>query len=140
VSRVAAVAGNAAAAEVAAMDATGLLLFLGRTFIQLIGEEVITILPLLAALWFCVQRLNLSRRAGLVVAVLVSTLLFGALHLPTYDWNLVQCFVIIGSARLMLTLAYIVSRNLWVSAGAHIINDWSIFLITYAGNHLPIGS
>lgn len=50
-----------------------------------------------------------------------------------------QCFLVIGSARLVLTLAYVVSRNLWVSAAAHIANDWSLFLIAFAGSHLPAG-
>ena len=124
----------------AGMSGSGLALFLSQTFIQLLGEEVVTILPLLAVLWFCVQKLGLSRRAGLVVAVLLSTLWFGALHLPTYDWNLVQCFLVIGSARLVLTAAYLATRNLWVSFGAHLVNDWSIFLLSFAGSHLPIGS
>lgn len=37
-----------------------------------------------------------------------------------------QCIVVIGSARLVLTWAYIYTKNLWVSTGAHIINDWLI--------------
>lgn len=131
---------NPSANMLAGMDAGGLLIFLSQTFIQLLGEEVVTILPLLAVLWFCVQKLKLSRRVGLIVAVLVSTAWFGALHLSTYDWNLVQCFIVIGSARLVLTAAYLVTRNLWVSFGAHLLNDWSIFLLSFAGSHLPIGS
>ena len=35
-----------------------------------------------------------------------------------------QAIVVIGSARIALTLAFIRTKNLWVSAGAHIINDW----------------
>ena len=64
-----------------------------------------------------------SRRA-LVAAWVLSALLFALAHLPTYDWNLVQCVAIIGSARLVLTAAYIRTRNLWVSTGAHVLNDW----------------
>lgn len=118
------------------------IVFLVRTGIQLVGEEVMTILPLLAVLWFCVRKLNLSRRTGLVVAVIVSTLWFAAVHLPTYNWNLIQCFAGIGAARLVLTAAFLLTRNLWVSAGAHIVNDWTEFFlpIVLAGatGHLPI--
>jgi membrane protease YdiL (CAAX protease family) len=109
--------------------AVDLAAFAVRTFIQLVGEEILTILPLLAVLWFCVRKLNLSRRLGLIIAVIVSTLVFAALHLPTYNWNVIQCLGGIGTARLILTAAYLVTRNLWVSAGAHIVNDWTEFLL-----------
>jgi len=32
--------------------------------------------------------------------------------------------VVIGTARLVLTLPWILTKNIWVSTGAHIINDW----------------
>lgn len=119
-----------------------LVLFLMRTFIQLIGEELMTMLPLLAVLWFCVNRLALSRGLGLTIAVVVSTFWFAAVHLPTYDWNFAQCFGGIASARLVLTAAFLLTRNLWVSAGAHIVNDWSEFflpmLLGDLGTHVPI--
>jgi len=131
---------NPAVASLSGIGLAELVLFLARTFIQLVGEELTTILPLLAVLWLCVSRFGLSRRAGIIVAVIVSTLWFSALHLPTYGWNIVQCLGIIGTARIVLTLSYLVTRNLWVSAGAHIINDWSLFLGAYALGHAPIGA
>ena len=131
---------NASVADLAVGGPLDLIIFLGCTFIQLIGEELITILPLLAVMWLCVARLGLSRRRALVIAFVVSTLLFAALHLPTYDWNFVQCFGTIGTARVVLTLAYVVTRNLWVSATAHVANDWSLFLMSFIGGHLPMGT
>jgi hypothetical protein len=65
-------------------------------------------------------------------------LVFGALHLPTYDWNLVQCIVIIGTARMVLTLAYIVTKNIWVSTGAHVINDWLLLGMALLGAGLAV--
>ncbi|KFL28453.1 hypothetical protein JP75_24655 [Devosia riboflavina] len=130
---------NAAVAGLASYGPVDLLLFLARTFVQLIGEEAVSILPLLAVLWLCVSKFGLSRRAGLVIAVVVSTLWFSAMHLPTYDWNVVQCLGIIGTARIILTLAYLATRNLWVSSIAHIVNDWTLFLTSFALGHLPVG-
>lgn len=130
---------NSAVVALDTFSTLDLLLFLARTFIQLIGEEVVTILPLLAVLWLCVSRFGLSRRVGLVIAVAVSTLWFAAMHLPTYNWNVMQCLGIIGSARIVLTLAYLVTRNLWVSSIAHIFNDWALFLTSFAIGHLPVG-
>lgn len=138
--RVMELAPNNSVADLATAGTAELLLFLPRTFIQLIGEELITILPLLAVLWLCVSRFGLSRRRALVIAVIASTLLFAALHLPTYGWNVVQCLGTIGTARLVLTLAYVLTRNLWVSVTAHVANDWSLFLMSFAGGHLPIGT
>lgn len=129
---------NPAGTAIEQASGAGLAIFLSRTFFQLVGEEVVTILPLLAVLWFCVQKLHLSKGIALAIAVLLSTAWFAAMHLPTYDWNYLQCFGIIGSARLVLTAAYLLTRNLWVSTGAHIINDWSIFVFTYAGAHIPV--
>ena len=121
-------------------DAAGLSVFLSRTFIQLLGEELVTILPLLAVMWFCVQKLKLPKTLSLVIAIAVSTACFSALHLSTYNWNFVQCLVVIGSARLVLTASYLVTRNLWVSFVAHLINDWSIFVFVFARSHVPIGT
>jgi membrane protease YdiL (CAAX protease family) len=41
-----------------------------------------------------------------------------------------QCLVVIGSARLMLTWAYVWTKNIWVSTGAHILNDWALMAFT----------
>jgi len=131
---------NPAAAGVAAAQAPEIALFMVRTAIQLVGEELMTILPLLAVLWLCVRKFGLSRRTGLIAGVIVSTLWFSAVHLPTYGWNFLQCFAGIGMARLVLTAAFLFTRNLWVSAGAHIVNDWTEFLLPtlLAGGHVPI--
>nr|WP_245341706.1 MULTISPECIES: CPBP family intramembrane glutamic endopeptidase [unclassified Rhizobium] len=122
------------------MSATQVSATLLVTGIQLVGEELFGILPFLAVLWLCVQRLHLSRRLGILIAVVVSSLLFGAAHLPTYDWHFAQSLIGIGFARLILTLAYIVTRNLWVSAGAHIINDWTGFVFVLEFGHVPINA
>ena len=73
--------------------------------------------------------MGLSRRGAILLAWVASALAFATAHLPTYDWNVVQCLVGIGAARLVLTLPYIMTKSLWVSAGAHIIYDWTLFAI-----------
>lgn len=110
------------------------------TIPQLIGEELFGILPFLAVLWLCVTIMGFSRRAGIWIALIISALIFGAAHLPTYDWHWGQALIGIGSARVFLTLGYIVTRNLWVSAGAHILNDWSGFLFAFAIGHAPVAT
>lgn len=108
-------------------DTAGRLLFFARTLPQLLGEEVMTILPFLALLTWLSRRGQGARRPALIGAWLLSALPFALAHLPTYDWNFAQCLLIIGSARLVLTLAYLWTRNLWASTLAHVLNDWAIF-------------
>jgi len=103
------------------------LLMFASMIPQLIGEELLTILPFLALLYLGVTRLGRTRRGTIIVAWVATAVLFGAVHLPTYDWNLVQCFVVIGVARIILTIPYLITKNLWVCAGAHILNDWLQF-------------
>jgi uncharacterized protein len=114
----------------------GLALFLGKTAVQLVGEEVLTIIPMLAMLHLLVVRARLSRATGVLVAWLGSAVMFGLLHLPTYNWDFAQCVLIIGTARLMLSLAYIKTKNLWVSSGAHILNDWFLIMINVLGSRI----
>lgn len=94
---------------------------------QLLGEELLTLLPFLALLWCLATCLKVQRRTAVVLAWILSTIPFALAHLPTYHWDLMQCLLIIGSARLVLSLGYLFSRNLWVSTGAHVINDWTLF-------------
>lgn len=124
---------NPAFAELKDASSYQLTLFYLRTFIQLIGEELFTILPFLALLWFFTRCLHWSRGPAICAAWILTAILFALIHLPTYHWNLLQCLVIIGSARLVLTLAYIKTKNLWVCSGAHIINDWTLFTLAILG-------
>ena len=103
------------------------ILFFANSVPQLIGEELITIIPFIAIMYFLTRKMNVGRTSAIIVAWLVTAVWFAAIHLPTYNWNILQCLVLIGGARLVLTLAYIKTKNIWVSAGAHIINDWATF-------------
>lgn len=105
------------------------LLFFVQSLPQLFGEELLTVLPFLAITSLCFKKFRLSRTQSVICAWLLSSLIFGLAHLPSYNWNWLQCIAVIGSARLILTLAYIRTKNIWVSTGAHIINDWTIFLL-----------
>lgn len=124
VKRFGTVASNQGIADAAGLEGVRLANFFAKTGVQLLGEELLTILPFLAILTLCHARLGLGRGAAVLVAWLLSAIVFGLLHLPTYNWNWVQCLVVIGSARLVLSWAYIWSKNIWVSTGAHVLNDW----------------
>lgn len=121
---------NAAIADAAQLGGAQLLNFFLKVALQLLGEELITILPFLAVLTICYAHAGVGRNASVIVAWLTSAAVFGLIHLPAYDWNFMQCLVVIGSARLTLTWAYVWSKNVWVSTGAHILNDWALIAST----------
>lgn len=123
-------AANPAIAGLASKTDAERVLFILKTAPSLLGEEVMTILPFLALLYLFAGHWNQSRKSAIIGAWLISSLLFGAAHFPTYNWDVLQCLLVIGSARLALTLAYIKTKNIWVSTGAHIINDWAFFGFT----------
>ena len=128
---------NPAFAAMATQTPVELLLFFLKTLPQLLGEELLTILPFLAMMTFLITHLHWSRKRAIVGAWLLVALLFGAAHLPTYEWNMVQAFAVIGSARLILLLPYIMTKNIWVSTGAHILNDWTLFIVALLGAIAP---
>lgn len=107
-----------------------LISFYAGTGIQLFGEEIFTILPFLAIMYLLYTKAHFSRNTSAILAWLITAAGFGAAHLPTYGWNFAQAFLIIGTARLVLTLAYIRTKNILVSTGAHILNDWVTFTVT----------
>lgn len=106
--------------------------FLGGTAPQLLGEELVTVLPLLALLTLFHRGLRLPRCAAVAAAWIGSALIFGALHLPTYQWHLGQALLVIGAARLVLTLPFLITKNVWSSFVAHLTHDWSLFAMVLA--------
>ncbi len=120
----------------AASDTTDQVVFFAKTIPQLFGEEVITILPFLALLQLFSRGLGIARKGTVLGAWLITAVVFGLIHLPTYNWNVLQCIMVIGSARLVLTLPWIMTKNIWVSTGAHIVNDWLLFLMSLLGASL----
>ena len=130
--------GNPAGGHLAANSATdtvlaggiwGVVGFYLGTFIQLFGEELVTILPFLAVLYWLHAKIKVSRKMAIILATIVTAISFGAMHLPTYGWNVVQAIVLIGIARIALTLAFIRTKNILVSFGAHVLNDWVTFTV-----------
>ncbi len=118
---------NPAAEAMTTLSPTEIIAFFGATLIQLPGEELLALIPFLAILAFCHGRLGMSRRLAVIFAWVGSSIVFGAAHLPTYDWKWVQCLVVIGCARIGLTLSYVLTKNVTVSSIVHILNDWVLF-------------
>ncbi len=99
-------------------------LFLIQTLPMLLGEELLTMIILLL-----IANLLGGSKKGVAIGILVSTLVFALLHLPTYHWNLLQCLLIIGIARLPFTWASLSSDSLWTGYAVHVAYDWTAFIL-----------
>lgn len=111
--------------------AEGMTLFgLLRTIPMLLGEELITIVLLLI-----ITNLLGGTRKALAIGIIVSTLIFGFLHLSTYDWNFAQVIFIIAAARIPFTLASLRSDSLYTGLFIHITYDWIGFIILIISHH-----
>lgn len=98
---------------------------------QLLGEEFLAILPFLAILHLVTVKFGWKRKHGVIVGWIISSIIFGLLHLPTYDWNLLQCLFVIGGSRMILTLPYIQTKNIWISYFVHYFYDMLIFTVAF---------
>ncbi len=121
---------NSAIAGVGHMAGSDRLAFFALTGIQLFGEEVMSTLPFLALMYWLCGRGGIGRKTAIAIATLIVALLFAAEHLPTYHWNVLQTLMGVGVARIVLLLPYLMTKNLLVSAGTHILNDWIFFGIS----------
>ena len=67
------------------------------------------------------------------IAALIAAIIFGLIHLPTYQGNIIQAVVLVP-VRLVLLMPFIITRNIWASTGTHIMNDYAIFgMSVFAG-------
>lgn len=107
--------------------------FFAMTGLQLIGEELVTVIPFLAVMVLA-RRLGASRPAAIVIGAIGAALTFAAMHFPTYQWHILQTVLLIGGARLILLGAWLTTRNLWASVIAHIFNDWTLFGVLLLGS------
>lgn len=91
----------------------------------LFGEEMLVIVLLTI-----LERFLPKNRKGLIIASIISSLIFGACHISAYDWNVWQSLVLIGLTRLPFTYAWYKSeRNLLVTGISHWGYDMFILII-----------
>ncbi|MBC1435525.1 CPBP family intramembrane metalloprotease [Listeria rocourtiae] len=87
---------------------------------MLLGEELLSI-GILYAAW---KKLNWK----FWQATLLCSILFALWHLPSYDYNLLQCLVTIIPSRMVLNYLFKKSNSIWVTWIVHIAFDLIAFL------------
>lgn len=86
------------------------MIFFLFAWIHLIGEELITAAVCLPFLIILLK--IFPKKVAIMIAVLLSSLTFGAIHLPTYDWNIYQSLIVISAIRLPFTFMWFKSRSI----------------------------
>ncbi|SDS52020.1 hypothetical protein SAMN05444162_1652 [Paenibacillaceae bacterium GAS479] len=88
---------------------------------SLIGEELMVMVPLLiGANW-----LGGSKKA-VVIMIIITTVIFGAAHLQTYNFDYLQV-AIIGLIRVPFTIASLRNKSIITGTATHIIYDFMSF-------------
>ena len=103
---------------------TGLLLIF-----QLFIEELLAVLSFIC-IYHLASKASVSSRRALVIALIISVLLAACVHIPTYNFNILQSLLVIGGARLGLGLAYAHAKNFWVAYLAHLLYDFVLITIS----------
>ncbi|EPH99509.1 CAAX amino terminal protease family protein [Enterococcus faecalis 13-SD-W-01] len=98
-----------------------------ESIFQLMGEELIAIVPFLALVSLG-KFLKLNNTWTTVIAVVLSSIIFGMAHTWTYG-GVVQGIINTSLTRVVLTNAYVRTKNIWVSYIIHYIFDMSIFTL-----------
>ncbi|MFV0558862.1 MAG: CPBP family intramembrane glutamic endopeptidase [Enterococcus sp.] len=94
----------------------------------LLGEELLVLVPVSLVIHHLAQKGPVSKKAIIFIA-LISSFAFGALHLPTYQWNWIQCLVAIGLIRVPFTYIYLKTKNILPAFLTHYVYDSIIIII-----------
>ena len=109
-------------------DIPSILIRLLKTLPQLLGEELLTLLPFLMIIRLGTYH-GMPEKTTAIIGLLITSIAFGLLHLSAYNWNLLQCLLVISLARIPFTLAFIKSKSVTVSWIIHVLYDWATFII-----------
>lgn len=102
--------------------------------IQLLGEQLILI-GIFLVLLKIYNKLIKNRFVLLSVSLFFTGISFGLLHLTTYEWNIIQCVFLIGLTSIWQIVAYIYTKNIWVSYLTHVLYDFAVFSCIFLGNY-----
>ncbi|KYG33415.1 CPBP family intramembrane glutamic endopeptidase [Priestia endophytica] len=100
-----------------------------KLIIGLLGEEILFFSTFFLVLSLCLKKNFKKRMLNLYVSILFSCLVFGLAHLWTYDFNIVQCLIVIGLPSAIKVILYLWSKNLWCTYLQHFMYDFIVFLL-----------
>ncbi|CAI8920920.1 CPBP family intramembrane glutamic endopeptidase [Priestia megaterium] len=101
--------------------------------IQLLGEEILFFSAFFLSLKLFTKRKEPQYVLSVWISGLIACLVFGLAHLWTYDFNVIQCVIVIGLPSIIKIVLYLKTRNLWSTYLAHLFYDLMAIVITFSG-------
>lgn len=96
-----------------------------RLLIQLWGEELVKFIPLIIVTAYLYK--SIGRKAAIIVAIIISQIIFSLIHIPAYGFSILFLLIGIGLDSIALPLVYIRTKNLALCYLVHLIYDlWTI--------------
>ena len=96
--------------------------FFALVFVQLFGEELFKTNMLLGILLLLFRRSG-NRKSAIVIATLVTALVFGLAHYAAYG-SIVQILLVQGLGCIIDMFAYLKTKNILTSYAAHLLLDF----------------
>ena len=102
------------------------LILIIRALIQIFGEELIKFVPLVITVAYLYK--SMGRKAAIIVAIIISQILFALVHIPAYGFALGFLLVHIGFGSIVLPFVYVKTKNLVLSYLIHFLLDLLTFI------------
>lgn len=109
-----------------AVNGSPIILFI-RALIQLVGEELEKFMPLIIVAAYLYK--PMGRKLAIIIAIIVSQLLFALAHIPAYGLNSISYLIIVlGVSSVIMPIIYIRTKNLVVCYLVHLLTDLISFM------------
>ena len=90
--------------------------------IQLLGEELFKVSVLICVMAF-IYHVTGNRKIAVVISTICTMIAFGLIHVESYDWNYVQCLLLIGLGTIFNLIPYLKTKNVVNSYILHVLID-----------------
>jgi membrane protease YdiL (CAAX protease family) len=94
---------------------------------QIIAEELVRINVFLIVLYLIYKFTN-NRKNSVIIAAIVSLLVFGLLHVNTYT-NIIYCILVMGFGSFFTLYPYLKTRNALLSVLVHMIYNLLVLIV-----------
>lgn len=97
-----------------------------RATIQILGEELIKFIPLIIVAAYLYK--SIGRKAAIIVAIIISQIIFALFHIPAYGLVMGFLLVHIGFGSIVLPFVYVKTKNLVLCYLIHLLLDLWTFI------------